>query len=513
MQNSSAIFRTLLVYGVCLPLAVLLGYLLADPSRTTYATVGVVLFLLAVPLMLRWHHTWLVATWNMNMVFLFLPGAPSAWLLMAMLSFTIALAQYILNRRMQMIYVPSVTRPLICLAVVVFFTAKLTGGMGMRVMGGDSYGGKRYLIIFCAILAYFALTSQKIPPQRRWLYTSLFLLGSLTHMISALARVANSPVFYPIFYLFPPDVGGMAAASTSLTSSTVTRFGSIAVANLAVFYAMLARYGIQEIFSIRNLWRFVLFACVCFFSLIGGFRSHLITLMLTFMIVFYLEGLLRSRLMPVMLVFVLLGGSLVLPFANRLPLQIQRTLSFLPVIPIDPIARMDAESSAEWRLHMWRRMLPQIPQYLFVGKGYSYSGADSAVAGISSANDLDQVEMAGDYHNGPLSIIIPFGIFGTIAFLWFLVAAYRVLLNNYRLGESSLRRINTFLLAYFVARVIVFFFVFGGFHGDLPVFIGLVGLSVCLNGGVVQGMRVAQPRSALNRFRMPATRPSPPKPA
>jgi hypothetical protein len=29
---------------------------------------------------------------------------------------------------------------------------------------------------------------------------------------------------------------------------------------------------------------------------------------------------------------------------------------------------------------------------------------------------------AGDYHNGPLSILIPFGLFGMIAFLWLLGA-------------------------------------------------------------------------------------------
>ena len=35
--------------------------------------------------------------------------------------------------------------------------------------------------------------------------------------------------------------------------------------------------------------------------------------------------------------------------------------------------------------------------------------------------------MAGDYHNGPLSVLIPFGIWGLAAFVWLLVAGARFL--------------------------------------------------------------------------------------
>jgi hypothetical protein len=45
-----------------------------------------------------------------------------------------------------------------------------------------------------------------------------------------------------------------------------------------------------------------------------------------------------------------------------------------------------------------------------------------------------------------------------------------------------LRRINTFLLACFVAKALVFFVIFGGFSSDLYGFLGLVGLSASLNG-------------------------------
>jgi len=39
-------------------------------------------------------------------------------------------------------------------------------------------------------------------------------------------------------------------------------------------------------------------------------------------------------------------------------------------------------------------------------------------------------ELAGDYHNGPLSVIIPFGVFGVIAFVWFLLRASKGLVGR-----------------------------------------------------------------------------------
>ena len=90
--------------------------------------------------------------------------------------------------------------------------------------------------------------------------------------------------------------------------------------------------------------------------------------------------------------------------------------------------------------------------------------------------------IAGDYHSGPLSVIIPFGIYGAVAFAWFLWASVRVLYQNYRFGEPGLKTINTFLLAYFVVRIFSFIFIFGSLYSDLVGFCGLIGLSVSLNG-------------------------------
>lgn len=87
------------------------------------------------------------------------------------------------------------------------------------------------------------------------------------------------------------------------------------------------------------------------------------------------------------------------------------------------------------------------------------------------------------YHNGPLSIILTFGIWGTIAMIWFWVAGVWVLYRNYRYGDPALRTVNTFLLAAFVSRIVFFFFIFGDIDTDILHFGGWLGLGVALNGG------------------------------
>jgi hypothetical protein len=90
----------------------------------------------------------------------------------------------------------------------------------------------------------------------------------------------------------------------------------------------------------------------------------------------------------------------------------------------------------------------------------------------------------GNYHSGPLTLIIPFGILGVLAFAVFCWNSLRLLWSNYRFGEASMARTNTFLLAYFTGRLVFFLIFYGQFDADLMLFTGTVGLSICLNGGV-----------------------------
>src|SRR5260221_9440769 len=97
-------------------------------------------------------------------------------------------------------------------------------------------------------------------------------------------------------------------------------------------------------------------------------------------------------------------------------------------------------------MEMWKLVLPEVPQYLFKGKGYNLDPNDLFLASESASHGFDIAAagtmVAGDYHNGPLSVIIPFGIYGAIAFLWFLAAAISHLWRCLRTGAPPLRKVN-----------------------------------------------------------------------
>jgi len=84
-----------------------------------------------------------------------------------------------------------------------------------------------------------------------------------------------------------------------------------------------------------------------------------------------------------------------------------------------------------------------------------------------------------------------------------LIAGYRLLLHNFRYGDPEHRQVNTFLLAYFLAKAAFFFLIFGSFQNDLMIFTGLVGLSAAVNGGMSQPVKKVAVNPAYLPFRLP----------
>ena len=297
---------------------------------------------------------------------------------------------------------------------------------------------------------------------------------------------AAGPYFYFMYAFFPAVLAG----SQAFTQDTLLRLSGVGFAAQSASFYMQARYGIRGLLDLTKPWRMLVFILTTAFSLVGGYRSIMILGLLVLCFQFYFEGLLKSRY-PVMLllVFALLSSGIT-AFSEKLPLSVQRSLSFLP-LKLDPMATVDAQATLEWRVAIWKTVYPEIPKYLFLGKGFAYSGTDSYLAteairrGI--ARGVDEATLIGGYyHQGILTIIIPLGIWGLLAFGWFCWSALRVLARNYRYGRDRLRPINTFLLSLFVGRLVFYAFFYGQLDQDLYVFTGIIGLSITLNRGVAK---------------------------
>jgi len=200
----------------------------------------------------------------------------------------------------------------------------------------------------------------------------------------------------------------------------------------------------------------------------------------------------------------MLAVVLLIPLASHLPFTFQRALAFLP-LKLDPDARLSAQSTLDWRIDMWKALMPEIPPHLLLGKGYTIKPGEYEMMAQNSpfqVIDPSQQSMAlsFDYHNGPLSVILPFGIWGVIVFVWFLAAGVRVLYYNYKYGDPALQTINTYLLAAFLTNIISFIVAAGALNSSMMGFVGLLGLNIAVNGGVCRPFRTMSPKTQFEKI-------------
>jgi len=487
--------KILIVYAIAIPLALIIGYALSTGLASTGDEMNLMIVALAVcflllPIFFKWHHILMIFSWNAALTIPFLPGSLPFWLLLGVVSFGISWLNGLLTGA-RFLRVPELTRPLIFLGSVVLLTGLLRGGIGLSAFRSASYGSRHYVFVLVSILGYFAFSAVRIPLEKTKGVAALYLLSATTNLLSSVVFMLG-PAFYFLFLLTTIDTRSFELITSPTALVGMERLSSVSTVCAAFVSYFLLRWGIRGTFSYGHPWRGVLFVATLFLSLLGGFRAVELMISLLLLIQFTIEKLWLTRFTPILLGLAAAAGVLLFAFSERLPLSAQRALSFLPV-KVDSTVEYDAEGSVEWRLAMWQVLIPEIPHYFLLGKGYSIDPEEIYFANIGggAGDPAAQAEIvAGDYHSGPLSLIIPLGIWGVAGFFWLLGAGINVLYRNFRYGDPALRNINAFFLAYFLMESIVFFMVFGAFKNQLFMFTGILGMSVCLNGGAAKPPRV-----------------------
>jgi hypothetical protein len=487
MTNPTAAMRMLITYAICIPVAIVVGYLLTNPLD--YGTLGFLGLLIAViisPVFIKWYYPLTVFGLAYPMICFFLPGKPPFMQVMVIIAVLVVMTERILTSGKRSVSTPVMTWPLLFIIAVTYMTAELNGGVGLHSLGGDSGGGRKYIDIFIGCGVYFVLASQAIPKQKRNLYLMLFMLPGLLGMISNFFPFLPSPL-NKINLLFPPTSlfeEGVTIGTTRLTSF------SFAIGTIMCF--MLAKYGLSGIFSARHPGRGVFFIASFLLSMLGGFRSSLGGTVMTLTLMFFIEGLHRSRLVPAILLVGVLGAAVLVTCSDKLPFTFQRSMSFLP-LKWDYEVIQDAEGSSEWRYRIWRATWPKVPEHLLLGKGYTISKEDYDMMGSGTFvyytashinEDSDPLVFSGDYHSGPLSVLMPFGLWGGIAVLWLFGASLYVLYQNYRYGDPELRTLNIYFLVTCISSIIAFFFIFGSYKDTMSTYGGMAAFSLAMNGGL-----------------------------
>jgi hypothetical protein len=491
--------RSVLIFALCLPLAVLMGFMLSDPLAGGNMMVGgIVVIVMMLPLLIAYHHralVWMASTY-MNMYIL--KGQPQIWMILAGVSFVFAVVSKPLGKGLKPVWTREFVFSLLILSAVIFGTSVFTGGIGVRAMGSSTYGGRRYIFLLAGILGLFALTSQPLPRPTAEKDFTLYLLGPITAAFSNIAYMLG-PSFYFLFLLFPVDmaIGQAASEMDAFGMGSLQRINGFGPAGVAIVSWCFFKWGLAGVLKVNKPWRMIMLLAgfvICFAS---GFRSTMGIILLLALVQFFAEGLHRTRYAFALVAASLVIFVLLLGFADRLPLSAQRVISFLPV-KVDERAAMDAKGSTEWRLEMWSMLRKDIPKYFWLGKGYVidptdlYFADESIRRGFTTGYEFSI--KAGDYHSGPFSVIIPFGIWGVLGLTWFFWVCMKITWHNYRFSEPELKKLNTFMFSLYVSRLIFFLFFFGSIEVDLWQMGSVAAISLCVNNGMRRRVRNPQLR-------------------
>lgn len=484
-DNSTMISRAQLLQGLCLSLAALIGFLLADPLRfSSFAVLGVLGAILCWPLFARWYHPLLVFSFHSAFILAFLPGNLPLWAYLAAGGFLLAVFHRSINPEVRLWSPGGVPWALLVIAGVVVLTALANGGLGFKALGSASTGSKKYVFILLGIAAYFVLVSRPVSRQWALAYIALFCLSGLTGLLAHGVYLAGGGFYWLFNIIDPSPAVGQAMAEWDVQGRTVFRSTGTVMAASAILGLLAAKYGMRDLLDLKRPWR-LLFLVVCIAGgSLGGFRSFLLGSVIFLGVVFFLEGLHRTRYLALIVALGVTAFGVLSLCATRLPEGVQRAISFLP-IQIEEHVKQDAQGSSEWRLRMWELLWAEVPNHLFLGKGFAldpqqmhFSGFN---AGMGYGIQAEWAVLAGEYHNGPMSVLLPFGVWGVLAFvcfIWMAIARFRWHCRN---GDPALSRINRTLFAMFLSKVIFFFLVIGSLYSDMVEFAVLIGLAESLN--------------------------------
>jgi hypothetical protein len=366
--------------------------------------------------------------------------------------------------------------------VTVFFR----NPVGFAFLGsGERVGGIPYVNIVLATLAYLILSRVRITPD----YARKLPFWILA--VAAFSAFAGSvALFYPEIGITLGRLYSSFAPSSLVTNIEVgeTRFAFLGVLGIQITLYAIAQTDPLSFIHIRYFGTLCLYLSGLVMTLMSGFRSAIIQILLSTTLSAFLHGRFLGVVKIAMAVFAIILGAIFFSFTSiELPLTAQRALCFLPG-NWDPEAVRDAKNSSEWRFEMWEIALTSekyIHNKIF-GDGFGFMRADyerglDLMHGVTSLRgDEAKQEMFlldGDFHSGPICGIRFVGYVGLVMFLVFLfitaVYAYKVILISI---NTPFQTCAFFMCIPVVICPFVFIFIYGMFKDDFPSTIYNVGI-------------------------------------
>lgn len=447
------------IVGALIVILVVAGLASNDYRMAGMATA--MLFLLPMVGRPEWWWMAAVATMGSGLASSF-PGDVKMHLL-ALLGFVLLVTLPIVRKQESSRITSLPQKSCIVLLLIIIATASYRG-WGLKFLDGEYWGGMQYINLIASLLFYILSRHVTLTwMQAKRALVAFFLLS----LVPAVALIISH--FIPHGEL----VQNVVEIGSSELEPVVAELQAIEVTRWAYMQYPSIWMGILALICFDRRFRVsiptVVIAAVSFVMMgLSGHRTVVVLLGMT--LVIYL--LVRRRLvrLPQLLKFAgvltVLVASIYL-FINWFPLAFQRAFASLPGINISYEAGVDAMSTSDWRVELWRQLLSLVPDYLWIGRGLAFSASDaySAAALVSDRNTqyvyFSAVHL---YHNGPLWFIIDLGVAGLTAGVVFMISGmihYGRMIHRV-LGTGSWEPVYVVFYALFVSYCLFFFLVIGG---------------------------------------------------
>jgi len=490
---SSKSIQGIIVLILGLFLSIWLGLsIVTNQGETIFQIIAAVAFLICISLGKK---IWLLIPFTATLgIQLRLPGQPSSLLIGQLVVFGFATLLFLMRKLPIRLKFTELEFWVLIVTLCVIQTY-IRNPVGINLFGGDSVGGKGYILYAIALVSSFLFSGLLVPPSElKWILRVSILGGLLNTAISILGTFVPS-IGYMIGQSYTrTDEVNYENIGTVVDQSAATRIGYLL--SLGSNLALWVSSYISPLRALgRPLWAALIIAAAIS-SMLCGFRNGVITVGLTFML-----GVTYHNGAKGVFGFIFMGVSgvallAVINSVSPLPPNVQRTLTFLPGT-WEERYKKDAEGSTEWRLEIWREVLltNRWIQNKWLGDGLGYSAKELAIqmnnlkggkVGISGFDAQRQSILAsGDYHSGPVSCI---RVFGYVGLSLFLLAQIRLAMHAHR---QILRCHNTewLPLALFIGIPIifapfVFVFLFGDFKQNAAAFLLATGMIRLLENNI-----------------------------
>jgi hypothetical protein len=365
---------------------------------------------------------------------------------------------------------------LIYINLAYLVTVYVRNPAGFWFMQTAIVGGRVYFEVILFVCAYIILSRVQITDFITRIFPLLFVAPAwAVGLIDVFGRI--SPQTGYIFNSFYSGVGpsGAVNAVEAETEVGTTRLVGLMNAGSSTMLALCAKYNPITLISPIYPWRVVMLTITLGAIFLAGFRSVLLSAIVTFLLSSILRGKIRELWLTVgagvllLALIIAVQGS-----ALQLPLTMQRALSWLPG-DWDQEAVESAEMSTQWRIDMWEWAWndERLMRDKVWGSGFGFSLDDMnlimsslALGGTGSSllggSDRESFMITGTLHSGPLSTIKYIGAIGLS--LYFPTMCYMALLA-WRLCKKA-KGTRAFTLCLFVGIPIMydpfnFVFIFG----------------------------------------------------